>query len=173
MEKVLLIEPQNILRQAIRLFLFPEYEVEIKEAMGSGEEKPLSDYDLLIIDGSVLRDGGLLPEAMRAIDVSGIPILWLQGDDSSEPLRREKLAIVKKPIEREAFQSAVAGLLSAKATVKRKAEASEGEEPKNKVAASGAEPTAQASPEFIDLVDVVEEERQAPGSKKTNFGKSS
>ncbi len=171
MEKVLLIEPQNIPRQAISLFLFPEYEVEVKEAIGPVEAGLLSGYDLLIIDGSALQEKGqLVPETMRAIEVSDVPMLWLQEDDSCQPPKRDRVAIVKKPLERNVLQSAMADVLLQKGN--RTAESSGHGESKDKPSGSRAEPGAQANPEFIELVDVVEEDREASELKKTDSGKS-
>ncbi len=138
MGKILLIEPSKILRQAIALSLFPEHEVQVEEGISASGVGSLKDYDLLIVDGAALRESDqLTPEITRAIQGCKIPTLWLEEDESSRPPKREKLLIVKKPIEKEPFQSALAGLLSPQ-SVSRKA-------------------PQQEKFEFIDLVDVVEE----------------
>ncbi len=163
MGKILLIEPSKILRQAIALSLFPEHEVQVEEGISASGVGSLKDYDLLIVDGAALRESDqLTPEITRAIQGCKIPTLWLEEDESARPPKREKLLIVKKPIEKEPFQSALAGLLSPQ-SVSRKAPGSlvsvSGEAKRPKVAAkkSRAEAPQQEKFEFIDLVDVVEE----------------
>ncbi len=178
MGKILLIEPQSILRQAISLFLFPEYEVQVKERISSAEVGSLTDCDLLILDGAALRESDQLTlEVVRAIQGCKTPTLWLQEDDSSEPPERDKLTTVKKPIEREAFQSALASLLSHKGPATGKAapsaiKTSEGARPNDALNKSHAEASSQGNLQFIELVDVVEEQPTAP-TQENRFSKKS
>ncbi|MFQ5904289.1 MAG: hypothetical protein ACE5JO_11420 [Candidatus Binatia bacterium] len=164
MGKILLIEPSKILRQAIALSLFPEHEVQVEESISASGVGSLKDYDLLIVDGAALRESDqLAPEITRAIQGSKIPTLWLEGEEPSRPPKREKLFIVKKPIERETFQSTLAGLLSPqsvpkKGTVSLAAVGAEASRPKRAAKKSRAEAPQQTKFQFIDLVDVVEEQ---------------
>ncbi|MGH7769253.1 MAG: hypothetical protein ACREQP_17555, partial [Candidatus Binatia bacterium] len=92
------------------------------------------------------------------IESSSIPTVWIDDDGSSRPPTRDNLAVVLKPIESGALQTALAGLLTpASARKERKT-------PTRK-AKAGREP------ELIDLVEVVEEEppsgdRQSPEKPK-------
>ena len=114
MGKILLIEPDKILKQAISLSLFPEHEVE-ESSSGSIDNNTLKEYDLLIVDGSALSERNYLtPEFTRTIRRSDIPTIWLEDDESSRPFVKDKLLFVKKPIERETFQSALNSFLSPK-----------------------------------------------------------
>jgi hypothetical protein len=170
MGKILLIEPYKILRQAISLSLFPEHEVLAQENIDAIAS--LKEYDLLIVDGAALRDSNrLTPALVRAIQSCKIPVLWLEDDDGSKPPKRENLLMVRKPIEREAFQSALSGLLSAQTAPKEKVTAPPGapagdgaiKRPARKRRAQGPQ---QATFQFIDLVDVVEEQPETkPGEK--------
>jgi hypothetical protein len=146
MGKIFLIEPHRVLQQAIALSLFPEHDVRVANAADPSTIAALNEIDLLIIDAAALREGGhLSPEMNRAIQSSSIPTVWIDDDDSSLPPKRDKLAVVLKPIESGALQSALAGLLApASARKERKT-------PTRK-AKAGREP------ELIDLVEVVEEE---------------
>ena len=177
MGKVLLIEPQKILRQAISLALFSQHEVHAEESLGASQLAALKDYDLLIIDGGALREGKqLTAEITRAVQSAKTPTLWLEDEAASQAPKREKLLVVRKPIEREPFQSAVDGLLSGKtspkkeagpaAAVSAKTETSRRETRKRPAASS-----QQASFEFIDLVDVVEE-KPLPKSERKPTRKS-
>lgn len=178
MEKILLIEPQSILRQAVSLFLFPEYEVQVREAITAVQVESLPECDLFIIDASALREKGQLPpELMRAIEVCKIPALWLQENGSPEPPNRAKLATVKKPIEREALESAVADLLSHNRAAKGNVNSSAAKSAEGKKAIGTryegrAESSSQGGLEFIELVDAVEEVQVAPQQGTGAPGKS-
>ena len=173
MGKVLLIEPQKILRQAISLSLFPQHEVQVEEGFGASQLGSLKDYDLLIVDGAALRESKqLTAEVTRAIQGCKTPTLWLEDDATSHAPRRERLTIVKKPIEREPFQSVVDAFLSPETSPKRRVTSSavasaraetHSREAKKKPAA----PSQQGSFQFIDLVDVVEEKPSPRQGKKS------
>jgi len=173
MSKILLIEPYKILRQAISLSLFPEHEVWAEENIDTAVAS-LKEYDLLIVDGAALREGGrLTPEVTRAIQASKIPVLWLEEEEGSKLPKNEKLVVVKKPIEKDTFQSALAALLSAPTAPKE-------EEEVTSPPASGAGGDAAQRPprrrrtqgpqqvtfQFIDLVDVVEQQPDTKPGKK-------
>lgn len=170
MRKILLVEPLRVVRQAIALALFPEHEVEARESVGSAGASAWKDYELVILDGTALRDlGQLTPELMRAVQSSKTPTLWLEEDESHRPPPRANLMVVKKPVEREAFHSAVAELLSPPGTAKKAgksavASAREADAPKG-AAKRATEESGQEGSRFIDLVDVVEEQG-AGGQKK-------
>lgn len=163
MRKILLIEPLRVVRQAIALALFPEHEVEARESVGSGSPSTWKDYELIILDGTALRElGQLAPELVRAVQSSETPTLWLEEDESHRPPRRANLVVVKKPIEREAFCSAVAELLSPPGAAKKRgksavASTTEADAPKGPAKGETGE-LGQESSRFVDLVDVVEEE---------------
>ncbi len=170
MGKILLVEPQSILRQAISLFLSPEYEVQVKAAMSAAEAGSLQGCELLIVDAAALRETDQLSsELVRAIQICKIPTLWLQENDATPAPERDKLATVEKPIQREALRSAVADLMSHQAPVTG---ASANKKLRNKSNESRTEPTSQADHGVIELVDVVEEEPSAPEQEKRVPGKS-
>lgn len=162
MVKVLLVEPEKILQQAISLALFPDHEVQVEKTLGPEATGALKDYDLLIIDGIALRETGqLTPDVARAIQGCKTPTLWLEEGESSHPPERDKLVVLKKPIEREAFQSALAQLLPLQAGAResRVPQPATGEKPESgKAATKKKRETKQETFGFIDLVDVVEKE---------------
>src|SRR5919198_1905982 len=113
MSKILLIEPHRVLQQAITLFLFPAHEVEVQGNAKGSRVESLDNYDLIVVAGAALREHGeLSSEFSRALQVSKTPVVWLEEDDGSHPVKRANLVVVKKPIERELFQTAVSNLLS-------------------------------------------------------------
>ena len=104
MGKILLIEPQKILQQAISLFLFPEHEVRVENEAGAAVSS-FKDYDLVIIDGAALREHNrLTAEVLRAVQGCKTPTLWLEEEASSQAPKRDKLAVVKKPLEKGALE---------------------------------------------------------------------
>jgi len=140
MSKILLFEPYRVLQQALALSLFPEHEVRVKDSIDAAALGALTDVDLLIIDGPALRDAGLLTaDVLSGIENAAMPTLWI-GESESAP-KTDRLAVIAKPIESAALQSAVAGLLSSGSADRKKNSA---EEP-------------------IDLVEVVDE---APAKAK-------
>ena len=120
MGRILLIEPHKILRQAIALSLFPEHEVRAQNDLSPSAAGSLKEYDLLIVDGAALQQSNQwTPELARALQACKIPTLWLEDDGSSPPPKRETLKAVRKPVERDAFLSAVARFLSPETPSKR------------------------------------------------------
>ncbi len=173
MSKILLIEPHKILRRAISLSLSTGHEVHVEESLSASGVGSLKDYDLLIVDGAALRENDqLTPEVVRAIQGCRTPTLWLEGEESSRFPKRDKLLIIRKPIEREAFQSALAGFLSSQITPKERAGplvegSAKRDKPKEALKKRSAEPSQQADFGFIDLVDIVEEQSPPRQGEKT------
>lgn len=172
MSKILLIEPYKILRQAISLSLLPEHEVQVDEGLSSDQIGSLDDYDLLIIDAAALRETGrLTTEATGGLQACKTGVLWLEDDESSEVPKRDKLVRIRKPIEKGAFQSALSGLLSSEGVSKPKTGPDTAEEAKpakheKTIDKKSAEESDQTAFEFIDLVEVVQEESNPEQAKK-------
>src|SRR5919108_911165 len=113
MGKILLIEPLKIMQQAMVLSLFPEHETEITESCSEADATRLQNFDVVIVDASALRDANKLgPQELRAVQNWQIPTLWLEDSESSRLPNREKIVVIKKPIELEALRSALAGFLN-------------------------------------------------------------
>jgi hypothetical protein len=171
MGKVVLIEPHKVLQQAIALSLFPEHDVQVKEAVSPSDISAFGDADLLIVDAAALRENNhFSPELSRAIESAAIPTVWIDDDESARPAEREKLAVVMKPIESAAFQAALAQLLSAPgAGNERKKSAPPAERKTEKAKATEKKPGGKAEPDLIELVDAVEEDsdqRPSPAKPK-------
>jgi hypothetical protein len=171
MGKVVLIEPHKVLQQAIALSLFPEHDVHVQEAVNASDIGAFGEVDLLVVDAAALREANKLsPELNRAIENSAIPTMWIEEDESNPPPKREKLAVVVKPIESAAFQSALTALLSpssARKEPQRKAAPAKQKIEKSK---GGAKKAArgraeQSEADLIELVEVVEEEADSQQPK--------
>ena len=150
MGKVLLIEPDRILKQVIILFLFSLHEVQDEASSQAANTDALKEYDLLIVDWSALQDRNQLTEEfIQTIQHCGTSTIWLEEDESQRPFKREKLLFVKKPIVRETFLSALNSLLSPRTLKKAGA---------GDVASRERKGEEQKEPELIDLLDVVDEQ---------------
>lgn len=169
MGKILLIEPQKILQQAISLFLFPEHEVRVEAEAGAAVSS-FQDYDLVIIDGAALRErDGLTPEVLRAVQGCLTPTLWLEEEGPSQSPQRDKFVVVKKPLEKETLEAAVDDFLSPGLARDRGGAAlrpGRGSASKGASKKRPAEQAEQAAFQFIDLVEVVDEEASRKQGKK-------
>ena len=164
MSKILLIEPDIILRQAIRLYLSMEHDVEVEQGVNLSELRGRSNYDLLIVDAAAFQDQDLLSrEISHGLRSSEIPMLWLGDDKTSRPVTREKLIVLNKPIEREPFQTALDDLLdqpprngaggsSIAATVRNNDPPEESQK--------GSSTRKVQESQVIELVDIVDEQSQ-------------
>ncbi len=163
MGKILLIGPNRILNQAVSLYLFPQHDVQIKSNLEEIDPKALQEYDLLIIDAPAGADGKSGTEVTRSIQKLKTPTLWLEEDESIPSPKREGLLSLKMPIERKAFQKALDDLLSADKPGKEKSGSqgggdAGGQTPKKRGGGREAK-SPQGESHFIDLMDIVEEER--------------
>ena len=163
MGKILLISPKRILNQAISLYLFPQHDVQVKSSLEEIDPKALQEYDLLIVDAPAGADSKSGTEVTRSIQKLKTPTLWLEGDGSTHPPKRERILSLKMPIEREAFQKALDDLLATNKPAKGKSGSqggggAGGQAPKNRGGRSEAKSQEGESSQFIDLVDIVEEE---------------
>ncbi len=161
MSKVLLVEPQKILQQAITLALFPEHEVDVRGSVDRTGLGALEDYELIIVDGAALREvEALSTEVTAALQNCNIPTLWIEEQESAEIPKRDKLLVLKKPIERDTLHRNLVSLLGSKRPAKAESK------PKT------APVNEQESFEFIELVDVVEDQTsQASGQQPAKRSK--
>jgi hypothetical protein len=163
MGKILLIGPKRILNQAVSLYLFPQHDVEVKSSLGEIEPKSLQECDLIIVDAPAGTDGKSDTDVPRSIEKLKTPTLWLAGDGSIPPPKRERFLTLKMPIQREAFQKALDDLLTTNKPGKGKSgsqggEGISGKTPKKRGRGKEAKSPEGESSQFIDLVDIVEEE---------------
>lgn len=161
MSRVLIVESERVLQQALSLALISEHEVTILNALPENGADGLKEFDLIIIDATALRAAGsVTPQTTQAIESSDVPTLWLEEFDSPQAPQRAKLTVLKKPIEKEAFDSAITGLLTVRKSSKQEPERARVRKEKEKGIPE------QESFQFIDLVDIVEE-----GSQSEQHGK--
>jgi len=173
MSKILLIEPQKMLQQAIVLSLFPEHEVQLKGDLSGNSVSAAKDFDLVIIDAAALREANALGgQSSGTIQGWEAPIIWIDEAGGSPTPGRKKVVALNRPIERMALQSAVAECLGTASTstptgMTALAEKSERRPAAKETGTSAAADVADA--QVIELVDVVEEGKNKAGQpqKKT------
>jgi hypothetical protein len=56
MSRILVVEPRNILRQAIGLALFPDHEVQMAAWLSDRHATVAQEFDLVIVDSARCRD---------------------------------------------------------------------------------------------------------------------
>jgi hypothetical protein len=163
MGKILIVEPHRVLQQAISAALVTEHEVESRKILDASEVEAVEDYDLVVIDADAAGNDGELRDALRK---SKAPVLWLQAGELPAPLRPDRFASVKMPLERSSFASAVGELLAGKPAGKSGSSDDDKTEaeaaPRDKQA---PEPADQRHPQPIDLIDVVEQKKESSERK--------
>jgi hypothetical protein len=174
MAKILLIEPEQILRQAISLALFPEHDVRVEENLTTARLGSLEGYELLIVDGAALRENEHPDKDLtRAVLDCKTPTLWLDDSGATQAPKKEKLLVMNTPIERELFRSAINDLLSGDAppakaaTISSPAPAVKNQQARRETTDETAGPAEQGSFGFIDLVEVAEEKGSSQQEKRT------
>jgi hypothetical protein len=167
MSKILLIEPDKMLRQAFGVALFPEHQV--VQAIDAIPDTMPSDVDAVIVDVAALRMKKLLSDrAVRVVEACKLPMVWID-DEMGEPApRRKQIVRLCGPVVKEALRHALAQCLEESGRSKHnvatnaKAAGAGRTRPKER---RGGNNVAGAPRAYIDLVDVVEVNSEADGVK--------
>jgi len=160
MSKVLLIEPDKMLRQAFTVALFPEFQLQFIDAIPDAAPK---DFDAVIVDAAALHEQAKSARIVRAVTGWHLPIIWIDGDQPGQAPDPAQCIRLKRPVAKEALRRALAQCMSATAAAKSindgpSAEAMKtARRPKRKTK-KAADNAAGEGEHFIELVDVVEEE---------------
>jgi DNA-binding response OmpR family regulator len=176
MSKILLIEPSKMMQQGIVLSLFPNHEVEVAEMLPDSGVAGLKAYDVVVLDAAALREKNILTaQAVRAIQSSAVPVIWLESKDGPGVASRNKLVILNRPIARTGLAAALAQCLEHRSGTRTHEKANGAEKetkrpPKEPTKVKGKTAAAPDKREtkIIELVDVVEE---APAEEKQELAK--
>ena len=159
MSRLLLIEPDKMLRHAFMVALYPEFQI---QAVASIPETSPRDVNALIVDAAALQERE--PESARKIHVLAhwrVPIIWVGGDETAQTPQGDRSMRLKRPVSREALRHALAQCLNAEAAPKSNNTESTATRKtarprqRNNHKAQGS---VLAEGDVIELVDVVEEE---------------
>jgi hypothetical protein len=167
MSKILLIEPDKMLRQAFGVALFPEHQV--VQAIDAIPATMPSDADAVIVDVAALRMKKLLSDrAVRVVEACKLPIVWV-GDESGEAApRRKQIVRLCGPVVKDTLCHALAqcleesGRSKPNAATSAKPAGATRTRPKER---RGGNKVAGAPRTYIDLVDVVEVSSETDGVK--------
>lgn len=154
MSKILIIQPHRMLQQAITLFLFPAHDAQVTESVP--QSVLASDFDAVIVDAASLRETtGLDAKTIEMIQNWRIPTVWIESRESTQTPKRDKLMVVKTPIEKEALETSLARCLKVP-IAPRKNGTPIAWDSAHKRKDDGAF-AATENPQVIELVDVVED----------------
>jgi hypothetical protein len=165
MSRVLVIEPRNILRQAISLALFPDHEVQTATFLPDGNAAAAKEFDLVIIDSAALRETSTSSsQIFRTVQGWKVPTIWIDDTGGHQAPARDNLVMLTGPIQKDTLQSAVAkclGISSSKQNGSVLAKERMTTKESRTVAVSQV-----TGPQVIELVDVVAEPPARRKSKK-------
>ena len=160
MSKILLIEPDKMLRQAFTVALFPEHQVHAVAAVPDAAPK---DFDASIVDAVALQEReSLSAGSVRAVEGWKLPTIWIDGEKPAEAPKRDRLVRLKRPVAKALLLEALAQCIGASSGLKPNDAAMA--KPINKSVKAKPKALKEASAatsdsgKFIELVDVVEVE---------------
>jgi CheY-like chemotaxis protein len=165
MSKILVVEPRNVLRQAISLTLFPDHEVQTATFLSDGNAAAAKEFDLVIIDSEALGEtGNSSSQLIRTVQGWKVPTIWIDDTGGRQAPARDNLVMLTGPIQKDTLQSAVAkclGISSSKQNGSVLAKERMTTKESRTVAVSQV-----TGPQVIELVDVVAEPPARRKSKK-------
>jgi len=160
MSKLLLVEPDKMLRQAFIFALYPEFEIQVFEALPDATPK---DVDVLIVDASawLKQDPESVPR-IAAVAKWHLPIIWIDADPPAQNAKPAHITRLKAPVAKDVLRRTLAQCLMSPGAAKaddvpsaHAAKSAPRPKPKSK---NTMDNTSSESRTFIELVDVVEEE---------------
>jgi DNA-binding NtrC family response regulator len=167
MSRILVVEPRNILRQAISLALFPEHEVQMATFLPDSDAAVAKDFDLVIIDSAALRDTNTSSsQLIRAVQGWKVPTIWIDDTGGGQAPARDKLVVLARPVQKDTLQSAVANCLGISSSKQNGILSRPVKERMATKEASTAAASHGAGPQIIELVDVVEEPPERRKNRK-------
>ena len=167
MSRILVVEPRNILRQAISLALFPDHEVQTATFLSESNAAVAKEFDLVIIDSAALREtSNSSSQLIRTVQGWKVPTIWIDDTGGRQAPAYDNLVVLTRPIQKDTLQSAVAKCLGISSS---KQNGTAGMLAKERMATKEASTAAVpqvAGPQVIELVDVVAEPPERKKSKK-------
>ena len=161
MSRLLVIEPNLMLRYALAVALTPDHGIQFFDSLP--ESSALLEFDAVIVDASTLRSSEKPPRFdSKAIERWQVPTVWIDDIEITAPAGRANWVNLKPPVQRDHLLKALfeclnppggvapaARKLEQRAAMPVQARGKKGQE-------SAAAPPAADN--VIDLVEVVEDE---------------
>ena len=160
MSRLLVIEPNMMLRYAMAMALTPDHLVQF--AVDLPDASSLKNADGVIVDVATLRQCGK-PFDLQQADHWQIPIVWIDDHESALTKRRDWVTL-KPPMERERLLKAIFDCLNPptqlKVPVKKTEPGTVVAEKKRAKKNQPSQPDVSTSPapNVIDLIDIVDDE---------------
>ncbi|HXV79300.1 MAG TPA: hypothetical protein VEG60_05430 [Candidatus Binatia bacterium] len=165
MSRILVVEPRNLLRQAISLALSRDHEVQVASALSDSDLAGALECDLVIIDAAALRGTShWSSQLVPTVEGWKIPTIWIDDGGGSAVHARDTLVVLNKPIQKDALQAVVTKCLGMSATEQNGAPDAAVEEG---TATNSAITAVSQGAQMIELVHVVAE----PPERRKRRGK--
>jgi len=158
MSRILVVEPRNILRQAIILALFPDHEVQTATFLSDSNAAIAKEFDLVIIDSSALGEtSNSRSQLIRTVQGWKVPTIWIDDTGSDRAHAYNQLVVLTRPIQKDALQSVVAKCLGMSSLKQNGITSIAVKERMTTKEARTAAASQVTGPQVIELVDVVAE----------------
>jgi len=113
MNRILVIEPSQMLRHAFAVALSPEYQVETLADFP--DESFLDRADLVVVNAATLK----ISEKLDGNDLDMVhawekPVIWIDIEQGAEPNELSQCLRLTWPIDRDGLRKAIAKLLASK-----------------------------------------------------------
>lgn len=106
MSRLLVIEPNLMMRHALAVALIPDHLAQFIDALP--EAPALENIDGVIVDAAMLRQGATLtPVDLRAVDSWQVPTVWIDDLEPVSTPDRVNWVLLKMPVQREQLLKAV------------------------------------------------------------------
>jgi hypothetical protein len=113
MNKILVIEPSQMLRHAFAVALAAEYQVETLADFS--DETRLDKADLVVVNAATLRTSERLDRnKLDMIGASKKPVIWIDAPRGAEPNEFSQGFPLTWPVDRDGLRKAIASCLHAK-----------------------------------------------------------
>ena len=167
MSKILVVEPRNVLRQAISLALFPDHEVQTATFLSDSNAAIAKEFDLVIIDSEALGEtSNSSSQLIRTVQGWKVPTIWIDDTGGDQAPAYDQLLVLTRPIQKDTLQSAVANCLGISSSKQNGTVGMLAKERKVTKEAITAAVSQSAGPQVIELVDVVAEPPERRKSKQ-------
>ncbi|SRR6266498_3374902 len=166
MSRILVVEPRNILRQAISLALFPDHEVQTATFLSDNNVAVVKEFDLVIIDSGALGEtSNSSSQLIRTVQGWKVPTIWIDDTGAGQAHAHDQL-VLTPPIQKEALQSVVAKCLGMSSSKQNRITSIAVKERMTTKEARTVAAAQVTDPQVIELVDVVAEPPERRKSKK-------
>jgi hypothetical protein len=106
MSRLLVIEPNIMMRHALAVALIPDHLAHFVDALP--EAPALENVDGIIVDAAMLRHGATLTSVdLQAIDNWKVPTVWIDDLETVSTPERVNWVTLKMPVQRERLLKAV------------------------------------------------------------------